>query len=103
MAGEDWTDRENDLIIADYFAMLTGDLAAQTHSKAEHNPYLARRNYRGCGSIDLKHQNISAVLKGLADPVENALRAGQIRRARRTSSDAALRRPWKRGRVVRDR
>lgn len=30
MAGENWTDPENDLIIADYFAMLKVDLAGQT-------------------------------------------------------------------------
>ena len=67
MAGEDWTDPENDLIIADYFAMLQDDLAAQPYSKAEHNRQLARRISRGRGSIEFKHQNISAVLKGLGE------------------------------------
>lgn len=33
MAGESWTDLENDLIIADYFAMLKDDLAGQPYSK----------------------------------------------------------------------
>jgi hypothetical protein len=29
MADADWTDDENDLIVADYFAMLGADLAAR--------------------------------------------------------------------------
>ena len=29
MTGEDWTDSENDLIIANYFAMLQDDLLGQ--------------------------------------------------------------------------
>jgi hypothetical protein len=67
MAGETWTDPENDLIIADYFAMLKVDLAGQPYSKAEHNRQLASRIARGRGSIEFKHQNISAVLKGLGE------------------------------------
>ena len=35
MAGETWTYIENDLIIADYFAMLKDDLAGQPDSEAE--------------------------------------------------------------------
>lgn len=66
---EDWTDSENDLIVADYFAMLTDELASRPYSKAEHN-----RNLQGLlplrsrGSIEFKHQNISAVLLGLGQP-----------------------------------
>ena len=36
MAG-DWTDSQNDAIVADYFAMLTDDIIARPYSKAEHN------------------------------------------------------------------
>ncbi len=68
MEGEDWTEPENDLIIADYFAMLKDDLAGQPYNKAEHNRQLASRIARGRGSIEFKHQNISAVLKGLGEP-----------------------------------
>jgi hypothetical protein len=36
MADADWTDAENDLIVADYFAMLGADLAGRPYVKAEH-------------------------------------------------------------------
>ena len=67
MAGEDWTDQESDLIIADYFAMLQNDLAGRPYSKAEHNRQVQAETGRGRGSIEFKHQNISAVLKGLGE------------------------------------
>jgi hypothetical protein len=34
MASGDWTDEENHLIVADYFAMLAHDLAGRPYSKA---------------------------------------------------------------------
>lgn len=64
MAG-DWTDEQNDLIVADYFAMLEDDIAGRRYSKAEHNRQLQDVIDRPRGSIEYKHQNISAVLKGL--------------------------------------
>ena len=67
MAGEDWTEQQNDLIIADYFAMLQNDLAGLPYSKAGHNRQLQARSGRGRGSIEFEHQNISAVLKGLGE------------------------------------
>jgi hypothetical protein len=66
MAGE-WTDAENDAIVADYFAMLIDDVGGQPYSKAEHNRLLQTEIERGRGSIEYKHQNISAVLKGLGE------------------------------------
>ena len=65
MAGEGWTEQDNDLIIADYFAMLQDDLSDRPYSKAEHNRQLRTRIDRVRGAIERKHQNISAVLKGL--------------------------------------
>ena len=67
MAGNPWTDQENDLIVADYFAMLADDLAGRSYSKAEHNRSLQTNVDRGRGAIEYKHQNISAVLKGLGE------------------------------------
>jgi hypothetical protein len=61
----DWTDEQNDAIVADYFAMLEDDIHGRPYSKAEHNRALQRRIDRPRGSIEYKHQNISAVLKGL--------------------------------------
>lgn len=63
-----WTDEENDLIVADYFAMLAEDMAGHPYNKAQHRrslmPLLRNRTE---GSIEFKHQNISAVLKGLGE------------------------------------
>ena len=67
MASGPWTDAENDIIVADYFAMLAADLAGQPYSKAEHNRRLQTQIARGHGSIEYKHQNISAVLKGFGE------------------------------------
>ncbi len=68
MSNAPWTDEENDLIVADYFAMLAEDIAGRPYSKAEHRrnlmPLLRGRTE---GSIEFKHQNISAVLKGLGE------------------------------------
>ena len=52
MALGDWTDEENDLIVADYLAMLTDDLAGRPYSKAEHNRNLQARIGRSRGSIE---------------------------------------------------
>jgi hypothetical protein len=63
-----WTDAENDLIVADYFAMLAEDMSGRPYNKAQHRrsliPLLRSRTE---GSIEFKHQNISAVLKGLGE------------------------------------
>ncbi|PCD02420.1 hypothetical protein COC42_13425 [Sphingomonas spermidinifaciens] len=66
MAG-DWSDEQNDAIVADYFAMLANDIAGRPYSKAEHNRVLQAVIDRPRGSIEYKHQNISAVLKGLGE------------------------------------
>ena len=67
MASGDWTDQQNDAIVADYFAMLADDEAERPYSKAEHNRRLQETIGRPRGSIEYKHQNISAVLKGLGE------------------------------------
>lgn len=68
MSGGPWSDAENDLIVADYFAMLAADIAGRPYNKAEHRRALAPQLHtRSEGSIEYKHQNISAVLKGLGE------------------------------------
>ena len=62
-----WTEEQNDAIVADYFAMLADDIAGRPYSKAEHNRLLQAAIGRPRSSIEYKHQNISAVLKGLGD------------------------------------
>ena len=62
---DDWTDDENNAIVADYFAMLADDIARRPYNKAQHNRKLQNVIERPRGSIEFKHRNISAVLKGL--------------------------------------
>jgi hypothetical protein len=64
---DDWTDEQNDAIVVDYFAMLAADIVGRAYSKAEHNRRLQAVIERPRGSIEYKHQNISAVLKGLGE------------------------------------
>lgn len=68
MSSEPWTDEENNLIVADYFAMLADDAFGRRYNKAEHRRALMPLlNDRSEGSVEFKHQNISAVLKGLGE------------------------------------
>ncbi|MBB3571120.1 hypothetical protein FHX05_005260 [Rhizobium sp. BK491] len=62
-----WTDEENDLIVVDYFTMLADDIAGLPYSKSEHNRRMQEKIDRSRKSIEFKHQNISAVLKGLGE------------------------------------
>ena len=64
---EDWTDTENDRVVADYFQMLICELKGLPFNKAEHNRNLQQEIQRGRGSIEFKHQNISAVLKAMGE------------------------------------
>lgn len=67
MTSDPWSDAENDAIVADYFAMLADDLSGTHYSKTEHNRALQAVIGRGRGAIEYKHQNLSAVLKGLGE------------------------------------
>lgn len=68
MSTGSWTDEENELIVADYFAMLAEDIAGRRYSKAEHRrSLLPRLHDRSEAAVEFKHQNISAVLKGLGE------------------------------------
>ncbi|MCJ2183324.1 DUF3883 domain-containing protein [Novosphingobium sp. 1949] len=63
-----WSDSEIDLIVADYFAMLRMELAGEAVNKAARNRGLQQLVPRSRGSIEFKHQNISAVMLGLGQP-----------------------------------
>jgi hypothetical protein len=68
MNREPWTDTENDLIVADYFAMLDDEFFGRPFSKAQHRrALLPLLNGRSEGSVEFKYQNISAVLMGLGE------------------------------------
>lgn len=59
----DWSRIEVEAAVADYLEMLASELRGEPFNKAEHNRnLLALLNDRTRGSIERKHQNISAIL-----------------------------------------
>lgn len=63
MSESEWSDEENDLIVADYFSMLTDELLKRDCNKSEHRRSLLKLlPKRNESSIEFKHCNISAVL-----------------------------------------
>ena len=66
--GSDWQTDELNAIVVDYFDMLAADLADQPYVKSAHRAALTKRIGRPTGSIEFKHQNISAVLDELGLP-----------------------------------
>jgi hypothetical protein len=67
--GEDWSAAEVQATVASYFEMLRFEAAQQRYTKTEFNAQL-RQQLRGRSkaSVELKFQNISAVLHGLELP-----------------------------------
>jgi len=65
----DWSHEEVEATVSDYFEMLAMELRGEPFNKAEHNRNLQKLlNGRTKGSIEKKHQNISAVLIELGYP-----------------------------------
>lgn len=65
----DWTDAEVELIVADYFSMLKDELVNKPYSKTLHRKALMPLlNGRSAGSVEFKHQNVSAALIKLGLP-----------------------------------
>jgi hypothetical protein len=66
---ESWSNQEVKLIVSDYFRMLENELAGRIVNKAAHRrDLIPLLNHRSEGSIEFKHQNISAVLINLGQP-----------------------------------
>ena len=66
---KDWSREEVEATVAGYLHMLTQEWAGQTYSKTEHRKRLRKKlAERSDGAIELKHQNISAVLLELGCP-----------------------------------
>src|SRR5688572_5174254 len=66
---EDWSREEVEAVVADYLDMLLRERRGEEVNKSEHNRNL--RNIltkRSSGSVEFKHQNISAVLRDLGYP-----------------------------------
>jgi Domain of unknown function (DUF3883) len=66
--GKPWNDDELDAIVADYFSMLKSELSRQPFVKSHHSAVLMQQIGRTLGSVEFKHQNISAVLEELGLP-----------------------------------
>ncbi len=65
----DWSNQEVELIVADYFKMLSDELSGNSYKKSEHRKaLLPLLNNRSDGAVEFKHQNISAVLIRLGQP-----------------------------------
>src|SRR5450759_754696 len=70
--GEDWSHEEVEAIVANYFGMLDKELRGLEYNKTEYRRNLAKLlENRSDGSIERKHQNISAVLRDLDFPFIN--------------------------------
>jgi hypothetical protein len=66
---KDWSQDEVRLIVADYFAMLEAELNGQSFRKSEHRKALIPQlSGRSGGSVEFKHQNVSAVLVEMGPP-----------------------------------
>jgi hypothetical protein len=66
--GKDWSDREVDLIVADYFDMRDLELLGKPAVKIHRNKALQELTGRSKGSVEFKHRNISAILHKLGEP-----------------------------------
>jgi hypothetical protein len=67
--GNDWSTSEVEAVVDDYLNMLIAQLAGRPYNKAAHNRALREQlNSRSRGSIEFKHQNISAALHDLGYP-----------------------------------
>ena len=64
----DWTAREIDAIVEDYFSMLEDEQEGRHYNKVSHNRELRTIIARSSGSIEYKHCNISAALSILGLP-----------------------------------
>ncbi|NMZ60983.1 DUF3883 domain-containing protein [Pseudomonas nitroreducens] len=70
--GEDWSEAEVEATVRDYFEMMRSEASGVAYNKSEHNQALRRLlNGRSKSSVELKHQNISAVLDALGLPYIN--------------------------------
>lgn len=64
-----WSKEEVECIISDYFSMLLSELEQKSFNKTEHRKILSLQlENRSMGSIEFKHQNISAVMIDLGLP-----------------------------------
>ena len=65
---EAWSEKEVRVIVDDYFDMLLLELQGRPYKKSNHRNELLKTILRSAGSVEYKHQNISAVLLELGMP-----------------------------------
>jgi len=64
-----WSEKEVEIIVEDYFQMLKMELAGEGFNKTAHRRLIIDKlDQRSHGSIEMKHQNISAVLIEMGIP-----------------------------------
>jgi len=67
--GQNWSTEEVEATVQDYFEMLRKEAAGLPYNKSEHNEQLRNSlQTRSKASVEMKHQNISAVLDQLGLP-----------------------------------
>lgn len=69
MEKADWSDLENDAVVAAYFSMLSDELSGRSYNKAAQNRAVQDLINRSRGSIEFKMCNVSAALRGLGLPI----------------------------------
>jgi hypothetical protein len=69
MNPSDWSDIENDAVVASYFAMLSDELSGRPYNKTAQNRALQEQIKRSRGSIEFKLCNVSAACVGLGLPI----------------------------------
>jgi hypothetical protein len=69
MSPNDWSDKENDAVVASYFVMLCKELAGLPYNKAANNRMLQKQIGRNRSAIEFKFCNVSAAAKAFGLPV----------------------------------
>lgn len=88
---KNWSREEVDRIVRDYLEMLRLEQAGASYNKSERRRRLMQRIDRSPGSIELKHQNISAVMVDLGLPrIEGYLPAKNYQALLLEAVDACL-------------
>jgi len=66
---KDWSQIEVEATVADYLHMLVLELSGQSYNKSAHRrSLLSKLNNRSEAAVELKHQNISAILRDMGFP-----------------------------------
>ncbi len=66
---KDWSQVEVEATVADYLHMLVLELSGQSYNKSAHRRVLlSKLNNRSEAAVELKHQNISAILRDIGFP-----------------------------------